>query len=237
MSAAKDRRTAVWLRALRTLLFVGAMIAVVVVVGEQIRPRHGETTAHATHGHGVLAQVRADSHDVRFATPLTLPAHARPTDVVVRTLASYRSRRAYPGAPPVVPHAIDPDVFRTQDCNACHERGGYVEKFAAWTPITPHPQWDNCLQCHARAESMPAAFAASTFTSDAWPSLGRAALPGGPPPIPHTLQLRENCLACHAGPAAPLEIRCTHPERTNCVQCHVAPAPVPAFTRTAGASR
>ena len=47
------------------------------------------------------------------------------------------------------------------------------------------------------------------------------ALDGSPPVIPHQLQLRENCLACHAGPSAPKEIRVTHPERVNCRQCHV----------------
>ena len=38
--------------------------------------------------------------------------------------------------------------------------------------------------------------------------------------MPHSLQNRENCLACHAGPAAPIEIKVSHPERSNCRQCH-----------------
>jgi cytochrome c-type protein NapB len=33
--------------------------------------------------------------------------------------------------------------------------------------------------------------------------------------------MRENCAACHAGPAAREEIRTSHPERTRCRQCHV----------------
>ena len=52
---------------------------------------------------------------------------------------------------------------------------------------------------------------------------GRAPVP--PPArrrtIPHPLQLRENCLACHGGPAARAELRTTHPERVRCRQCHV----------------
>jgi nitrate reductase cytochrome c-type subunit len=44
---------------------------------------------------------------------------------------------------------------------------------------------------------------------------------GAPPTIPHPLQLRENCLACHAGPASRPEIRTSHPERARCRQCHV----------------
>ena len=45
-----------------------------------------------------------------------------------------------------------------------------------------------------------------------------------PPPIPHGLQLRENCLSCHSGSGAPKDIATTHPERVNCMQCHVANA-------------
>jgi cytochrome c-type protein NapB len=53
-----------------------------------------------------------------------------------------------------------------------------------------------------------------------------------PPLIPHDLQLRGNCLACHAGPGGVEEIRSTHPERANCRQCHLPSAPeTPLFTR------
>ena len=33
--------------------------------------------------------------------------------------------------------------------------------------------------------------------------------------------MRENCLACHTGPAVRQEIATTHPERSRCRQCHV----------------
>ena len=52
-----------------------------------------------------------------------------------------------------------------------------------------------------------------------------------PPVIPHQLLLRENCQACHTGPAAREEIRCSHPERPRCVQCHVAARVTDVFTR------
>ncbi len=42
-----------------------------------------------------------------------------------------------------------------------------------------------------------------------------------PPTIPHKIFMRENCAACHSGPAAREEIRTTHPERTRCLQCHL----------------
>ncbi len=53
------------------------------------------------------------------------------------------------------------------------------------------------------------------------PWQGGRATPGAPPTIPHTLQLWENCLTCHAGSASRVEIRTSHPERPRCRQCHV----------------
>jgi cytochrome c-type protein NapB len=49
----------------------------------------------------------------------------------------------------------------------------------------------------------------------------QAHMPGAPPPIPHSPDMRGNCVACHAGPGAVAEIRTPHPERANCRQCHV----------------
>jgi hypothetical protein len=40
--------------------------------------------------------------------------------------------------------------------------------------------------------------------------LGRSELPGAPPPIPHELQMRGNCIACRAGPGAVSTIRVEH---------------------------
>ena len=68
----------------------------------------------------------------------------------------------------------------------------------------------------------------------AWPQLARTPPGSAPPPIPHDLQFRGNCLACHAGPAAVAEIRTTHPERADCRQCHVSPDPGGDSARTAG---
>ena len=45
--------------------------------------------------------------------------------------------------------------------------------------------------------------------------------PLAPPVMPHSAFMRENCLACHSGPAAREEIRTPHPERPRCGQCHV----------------
>jgi cytochrome c-type protein NapB len=69
---------------------------------------------------------------------------------------------------------------------------------------------------------MVAQFVETTFKGYAPSSVhGDRLYPGAPPVVPHWAFMRENCLACHAGPAARPEIRCTHADRTNCRQCHV----------------
>jgi nitrate reductase (cytochrome), electron transfer subunit len=186
------------------------------------------------------------------------------TGARARTLAAFRALRAYPGAPPRIPHALAPEEFRGTTCNTCHGRGGYSARFDAYAPITPHPEFRNCLQCHAADDgNVGVAVRGRVFNGDAaatrtprasvaplvaidwkttsWPSTNLRAMNGSPPAVPHTLELRGNCLACHGGPGAVAEIRTTHPERANCRQCHV-PATYDveddAFTRptTRGAS-
>jgi nitrate reductase (cytochrome), electron transfer subunit len=171
---------------------------------------------------------------------LALDPGAAPRSVARRrTLADFRELRAYPGAPPRIPHAVTAEEFRATTCNACHAAGGYSRRFGAYVPVTPHPEYRNCLQCHAADAgavevALPAgasAFRASgggvpaltalDWATTAWPRTGVRAMEGSPPAIPHDLQLRGNCLACHAGPSAVAEIRTTHPERANCRQCHV----------------
>ncbi|HEX7788274.1 MAG TPA: hypothetical protein VF653_18790 [Methylomirabilota bacterium] len=75
----------------------------------------------------------------------------------------------------------------------------------------------------------------SDWQTVAPPRLQGAAMPGSPPPIPHGLQMRENCRACHAGPGAVAELRTTHPQRVSCRQCHALGAPsAETFVRPAG---
>jgi cytochrome c-type protein NapB len=138
-----------------------------------------------------------------------------------RTLNTYYALRQYPGSPPRIPHAV-PVFFRddNEDCLACHGGGGYDAEQDAYAPVTPHPENENCFQCHV-ARRTEQRFAESDWQSVKPPKLGRSQLPGAPPPIPHVLQLREDCLACHAGPAAVAEIRVEHASRGNCRQCHV----------------
>lgn len=184
-------------------------------------------------------------------------ADRRPT-AHPRTLSTFRALRPYPGAPPRVPHGLSTEEIRASRCNTCHERGGYVPRFASYAPLTPHPELTACLQCHAlddalvgvalpdgspdaicrqchdpaRGTRSPAAAADRPW----WPA-APAAANGLPPAIPHDLDLRGNCLACHMGPGAVEEIRTTHPERTDCRQCHVSAGPVSEpFVRPAAAA-
>ncbi|UTW63920.1 cytochrome C [bacterium SCSIO 12741] len=139
-----------------------------------------------------------------------------------RSLKDNYAHRAYPGAPPIIPHAVfSENEVGGKTCLQCHKNGGYTPEFEAYAPIAPHPNFTNCRQCHV-PKTTDGEFKPTEWEKTEFPELHQAALPGAPPPIPHTLQLRGNCLSCHAGSAAPVEIRTTHPERINCRQCHVA---------------
>jgi cytochrome c-type protein NapB len=140
-----------------------------------------------------------------------------------RSLATYHDNRAYPGAPPSIPHPLlSAQGIGGKNCLQCHQNGGYTPQFQAYAPVTPHPEWLSCLSCHVPVLSKQR-FVETNWEKPAPPRLGARALVEAPLVMPHGLQGRENCLACHAGPAAPKEIRVTHPERVNCRQCHVAP--------------
>jgi cytochrome c-type protein NapB len=190
--------------------------------------------------------LRAEAQVFRL-TPGVLalePAAPRERSAHPRNLGTYRFLRGYPGAPPRIPHALRPEEFRTQSCRTCHERGGYSIRFAAYVPVTPHPERGVCLQCHLGEDSLmaipvpsadpnrrcpqchglggaPRREASLTWPTSVWPELPPLIRDQYPPPIPHDLLFRENCLACHSGPAAVAPIRTSHPERANCRQCHL----------------
>jgi len=143
-----------------------------------------------------------------------------------RTLAMFYARRAYPGAPPVIPHPVDEHDAFGQACLACHGSGGWVPRFEAFAPVTPHPDFVSCRQCHVPQTPGPTVRGSvSAWETIAPPPLHGSAMPGSPPPIPHALQMRENCRACHGGPGAVAELRTTHPQRVTCRQCHALGAP------------
>ena len=138
-----------------------------------------------------------------------------------RNLDDYYKNRAFPGAPPTIPHALLSEKgIGGKTCLQCHQNGGYVAQFKAYAPITPHPEMLNCRQCHVPVKTN-VNFAQTNWEKTPHPNIKNSAMTGSPPVIPHTLQMRENCSACHVGPAAPQEIKTSHPLRINCRQCHV----------------
>jgi cytochrome c-type protein NapB len=204
-------------------LAVALMAALVAVVGQsltagqqpaRVPPGEAEATPMLPSEAGMYS--RAD----RAADYAAMPG--QPNDK--RTRAVYYARRAYPGAPPVIPHAVDDREATGRACLACHADGGWVPRFAAFTPVTPHPELVSCRQCHV-PEATPAPFQATAWQAMTPPALRGGAMPGSPPPIPHGLHMRERCPACHAGPGAVDQLRTSHPERVGCRQCHALGAP------------
>jgi cytochrome c-type protein NapB len=134
------------------------------------------------------------------------------------------SRRAFNGAPPVVPHAVE----RTDDaaCYACHGQGMRIEDRVA--NRMSHGFLANCLQCHGAPPPQPFADADATvensFVGLAAPLEGARAFPGAPPTIPHSTWMRDQCLACHSRQAGWAGLESTHPWRRNCQQCHAPSA-------------
>lgn len=139
-----------------------------------------------------------------------------------RNLNSYYDLRQYPGSPPAIPHKVETSFSdANQDCLACHGKGGYSPEMGKFIPVTPHPDKESCRQCHVPKPVKDLFLVENIWRSISPPRLGRSAMGGSPPIIPHSLQMRENCLACHTGPGAVVEIRVEHSTRGNCRQCHM----------------
>ncbi len=151
-----------------------------------------------------------------------------------RNLADFYRLRQYPGSPPRIPHEVDLSFSGNEtDCLSCHEKGGFSPEFSKFAPVTPHPENTLCYQCHAQVTTEEL-FVKTKWESIQPPRLGQSFLSSSPPPVPHSLQLRENCIACHTGPAAVAEIRITHAARGDCRQCHavaVQTAPLEVFEK------
>ena len=202
-------------------LFILLMIATIVVGGYSYRTSLQE--ARVTIGTENKEVVIPAEKGVFERSSYALDYTDMPIDEAFeRSLNTYYNNRAYHGAPPSIPHPVENEIdMGGNSCLKCHENGGFVNTFQAYAPVTPHPEKINCRQCHVVQKTL------TVFKGTAWkgadaPVAGtNAALTGSPPIIPHDIQLRENCLACHAGPSAPREIRVSHPERINCRQCHV----------------
>ncbi len=130
-------------------------------------------------------------------------------------------RRAYNGAPPVIPHEVEP--VASDACLSCHEES--VRLGDATAAGVPHPHLTNCQQCHVAASPLlePQVLAESRFLGLEAPFEGDRAWTGAPPTIPHATWMRTECLSCH-GPTGKVGMRTSHPERVNCLQCHAPSA-------------
>lgn len=139
-------------------------------------------------------------------------------------LAKRAARRAYAGAPPVIPHPVNANDV--ESCYICHGQGLVIDTIVA--PKISHQRYTNCTQCHA-----PVAVGApgpdegfvvtNTFQGASGPTHGPRAYAGAPPQIPHPTHMRENCTSCH-GVLGKTGMRSTHPWRANCTQCHTPSA-------------
>jgi cytochrome c-type protein NapB len=163
--------------------------------------------------------------------PKTVPVPGHPG--AEKSAAPVRAqRRAFDGAPPVIPHK----PFGAA-CVNCHTMAGINVPGVGFAPPSPHKLTRGvagttyCTQCHVWK-----------LSNDVWKEnsfvglaqdlrKGKSAMLGSPPVIPHAIQMRENCMACHTGAAAREEIRCDHPERVNCRQCHVSKYVTDLFSR------
>jgi nitrate reductase cytochrome c-type subunit len=213
-------------------MILGGFILIAAVVLFSVRGKL-QAQHHDTHHGPSWETAHAPEHveeaTVGFAQVVLTSYEATPRPgAKVRTLKEFYSRRAYAGAPPVIPHDAGSNGVINDDCLSCHKDGGFVPEYNAYTPLSPHPEMLNCRQCHVE-QVVEGEFVKSEWIQPDLPKRGRQAIPGGPLTIPHSLQLRDNCLACHAGPQAVVEIKTSHPERENCRQCHVVDHDLPLF--------
>lgn len=141
------------------------------------------------------------------------------------SLALRASRRAFEGAPPVMPHSLD--YGGTMPCLTCHESGVVIGEAVA-RPMS-HGPMGACTQCHvsrrdrAFDELTPFLESGSDFVGRGPPGPGARAFDGAPPRVPHAVQLRGRCTSCHGEHGYP-GVRTSHPLRGHCVQCHVVPS-------------
>lgn len=165
-----------------------------------------------------------------------------PTQAEREALRQRRTeRRAFAGAPPVVPHPIH--ERDSQNCLVCHAETVRIGTLIA--PGMSHQFLSQCTQCHIENAGTPefrqdgpqmsAASAAvrvdNRFVGLPPPLQGERAGPGAPPTIPHPTWMQSVCISCHH-PAGSSPLRTSHPWRQNCTQCHAPSAELDQFPRS-----
>lgn len=127
--------------------------------------------------------------------------------------------RSHEFAPPIIPHPTGRDM-QNSSCLHCHEKIRKVSGRIA--PLTPHPEWSNCQQCHVNSNvlSWPEKRTGELVEIDS-SEKSRRSQPEAPPVIPHSLEMKDNCSTCHQSKSPYTILQFSHPERSNCRQCHV----------------
>lgn len=178
-------------------------------------------------GASIKPNTHWENHINKLTAPSSDPLQFKPlTEEQIQSVRQQRqARRAYDGAPPVVPHRID--QRHTAACLACHQNGQQIgERYA--TKIS-HPVYTNCTQCHVEQQIQAVSalrkpiLTESNFNGWSYAVSGSRAWIGAPPTIPHRTLMRENCVSCH-GNNGSAPIRTSHPWRTQCSQCHAPDA-------------
>lgn len=176
--------------------------------------REGPNAGWSNH----LAKLSQATFDLTALTNVTKAQRAQ-------AISERTARRAFDGAPPVVPHPVPQDSSFA--CLACHGPGLVIKDKVA--SKMSHPPYASCTQCHVPAGgpelpvqvvALREPLAVNEFVSVAPPQRGSRAWPQAPPTVPHRTRMREDCMSCH-GPQGLFGLRTPHPDRQSCLQCHV----------------
>lgn len=189
-------------------------VPVAVAYAKQDWLREGPNAAWSNH----LAKLVQATFDLTALTNVTEAERAQ-------AISERAARRAFDGAPPVVPHPIVQDSAAS--CLACHGPGLVIKDKVA--SKMSHAPYASCTQCHVPAggpqipnvgSELLAALAENDFAGLASAQKGARAWAQAPPTIPHSTLMRTDCMSCH-GPQGLFGLRTPHPERQACLQCHV----------------
>ena len=173
---------------------------------------HGQASDHVASGASIAVEKPQElclrCHARLESRPASHPQvdveeHAGP----IECTACHNPHDPGQGAPPNVPHSLE---GRVGSCTVCHAPTGvktYPENHVGRTS-------DMCLGCHQSPES---GLYASTQDVPAQEDIQ----PSGPPNIPHTLDGRSECTACH-GEGGFKPFPADHAGRTSeiCLACH-----------------
>lgn len=180
----------------------------------------------ATRQHQPNAGWRTRLNDLAPAPAAHESTHPLTDDERTALRALRASRRAYEGAPPVVPHAVD--QRHGASCLACHGQPTVIGGLSV--AQISHSPYQNCLQCHAAGAGPTPDWASPPRAASLTPSdngfagamprtAGSRAYEGAPPVIAHPVWMRENCMSCH-GAGGSSAIKPDHGGRQSCLQCH-----------------